>query len=206
MRKCSIGCLSLILLILCSCSAGPVYIAKNESQAIKHVYSDPSLQKLYEANVDLLGDIYVRYSASHVAIVPDGIGFTPLNDQNNQRLQYLAVNVRPSELYFDGSSTKAENRFSYALQQVPRYMKLIKSKDLDREGVQGLAFGLYWPVRDFSQCQEYGGYIEYLQVYLEKGDAQDVLDGRRDYIDALTNAEVITSLGLQPARNVRPVF
>ena len=203
MKKCCIG---FLLFILCSCAAGPVYIAKNESEGIKHVYNETTLQKLYDQNVDLLKDIYFRYSASHVGIVPDGIGFTPLNDENNQRLLYLMVYVRPPEISFDGNTTKAENRFSYAIQQVLRFMKLITSKDLDRDDVEGLAFGLYWPVRDFSQCDQYGGYIEYLQVFFKKGDAEDVLDGRRDYIDALADAEVITSLDLQPARDVRPVF
>ena len=120
--------ITLLLFILCSCSAGPVYIAKNESEGIKHVYNESKLQKLYEQNVDLLRDIYFRYSASHVGIAPDGIGFTPLNDENNQRLHYLMVYVRPPEISFDGNTTKAEDRFSYALQQVPRYMKLIKSR------------------------------------------------------------------------------
>jgi hypothetical protein len=194
------------MFIFCSCVSGPVYIAKNESESIKRIYEDPKLQRLYDKNVDLLKDIYMRCSASHVGIAPDGIGFTPLKDENNQKLYYLMVYVRPSEISFDGNTTKAENRFSYVLQQVPKYMKLIKSKDLDRDDIGGLAFGIYWPVKDFSKCSQYGGYIEYLYVFFKKAGAQDVLDGRRDYKEALVDTEVITSLELQPAKNVRPVF
>ena len=85
-------------------------------------------------------------------------------------------------------------------------MKIIKGSDLNRKDIAGLAFGVYWPVRDFSQCQKNGGFIEYLYVYLKKGDAQDVLAGRRDYMDVLNDAEIYTSWNLQPAKSVRPVF
>jgi hypothetical protein len=116
------------------------------------------------------------------------------------------THIRPAEISFDVNTTKPEQRFSYALLEVPRYLKLLKSKDLERDGIEGLAFGIYWPVRDFSQCQENGGFIEYLYVYLKKDDAQDILDGRIDYKTALIDSEVITSLDLKPTKSVRPVF
>ena len=71
-------CVVFLMFIFCSCVSGPVYIAKNESESIKRIYEDPKLQRLYDKNVDLLKDIYMRCSASHVGIAPDGIGFTPL--------------------------------------------------------------------------------------------------------------------------------
>ena len=196
----------LMLFILCSCAAGPVWMAKNESEAIKTVYGDTKSQELFNKNTDLFKDIYFRYSTSHINFYNEGIGITTLKDEKNNILHYLMVYIRPAEISFDGNTTKPEQRFSYVLLEVPRYLKLLKSKDLERDGIEGLAFGIYWPVRDFSRCQENGGFVEYLYVYLNKDDAQDILDGRRDYKTALVDSEVITSLNLQPAKSVRPVF
>ena len=196
----------LMLFIFCSCAAGPVYMAKNESESIKRVYGDAKSQELFDKNTDLFKDIYLRYSASHINIYTDGIGITTLKDQNNKNHHYLMTYIRPAAISFDGNTTKPEERFSYALLEAPKYLKLIKSNDLERDGIEGLAFGIYWPVRDFSQCQENGGFIEYLYVYLKKDDAQDILNGRKDYKTTLAYSEVITSLDLKPALSVRPVF
>jgi len=198
--------LLLMLFILCSCAAGPVYMAKSESESIKSLYGDAKSQELFDKNTNLFKDIYLRYNASHINFSKEGIGVTTLNDDKNHTLRYLMVYIRPPEISFDGNTTKPEERFSYALLEVPRYLKLLKSRDLDRSGIEGLAFGIYWPVRDFSRCQENGGFIEYLYVYLNKDDAQDILDGKKDYKKTLAYAEVITSLDLQPAKSVRPVF
>jgi hypothetical protein len=195
-----------MLFIFCSCAAGPVYMAKNESESIKRVYGDTKSQELFDKNTDLFKDIYLRYSTSHINIYNDGIGITTLKDNKNKTLHYLMAYIRPAEISFDGNTTKPEQRFSYALLEVPRYLKLMKSNDLERNGIEGLAFGIYWPVRDFSQCQSNGGFIEYLYVYLTKDDAQDILAGRKDYKTTLVYSEVITSLDLQPAKSVRPVF
>jgi hypothetical protein len=198
--------LFLMLFIFCSCAAGPVYVAKNESESIKRVYGDAKSQELFDKNTDLFKDIYLRYSTSHINFYNEGIGITTLKDEKNKALHYLMVYIRPPEISFDGNTTKPEERFSYALLEVPRYLKLIKNKDLDRTGIEGLAFGIYWPVRDFSRCQENGGFIEYLYVYFTKDDAQDILDGKKDYKKTIVNSEVITSLDLKPAQSVRPVF
>jgi len=195
-----------MLFIFCSCVAGPVYVAKNESESIKHDYGDIQSQDLFNKNIDLFKDIYLRYNMSHINIYNEGIGITTLNDNKNHTLRYLMVYIRPPEISFDMNTTKPEQRFSYALLEMPRYLKLMKSNDLDRDGIEGLAFGIYWPVRDFSQCQSNGGFIEYLYVYLDKDDAQDFLNGRRDYKTTLAYSEVITSLDLKPAKSVRPVF
>jgi hypothetical protein len=196
----------LMLFIFCSCAAGPVFVAKNEAESIKRVYGDAKSQELFDKNTDLFKDIYLRYSTSHINIYNDGIGITTLKDNKNKTLHYLMAYIRPAEISFDGNTTKPEQRFSYALLEVPRYLKLMKSNDLERNGIEGLAFGIYWPVRDFSQCQSNGGFIEYLYVYLTKDDAQDILAGRKDYKATLVYSEVITSLDLKPAKSVRPVF
>ncbi len=196
----------ILLFTFCSCAAGPVWVAKNESESIKSSYLDGKSQVLYNKNTDLFRDIYSRYNASRINFYKEGIGVATLKDEKNNMHHYLMVNIRPSEIFFDGNTTKPEQRFSYALLEVPRYMKLLKDRDLDREGFEGLAFGIYWPVRDFSQCQDNGGFIEYLYVYFGKNDAQEILAGRKDYKQALAFAEVFTSLDLKPAQSVRPVF
>jgi hypothetical protein len=191
--------LSLMLFMFCSCAAGPVWVAKNESESIKRIYGDTKSQELFDKNTDLFKDIYLRYSTSHINIYNEGLGIATLRDLNNNTHHYLMAYIRPAAISFDGNTTKPEERFSYALLQVPQYLKFIKSQDLERDGIEGLAFGVYWPVRDFSQCQENGGFIEYLYVYLRKDDAQDILDGKKDYKTILADSEVITSLDLKPA-------
>lgn len=195
-----------LLFAFCSCAAGPVYIAKNESEAIKNTYNDQRSQALYNTNAEFFKELYLRYTTAQTGIYKDGIGITILNDEKSEKLHYIKVYVRPAEISFDGNSSTSEQRFSHALQQIPRYMKLIKSREIDRDDIEGLAFGIYWPVRDFSQCNQYGGFVEYVHVFFRKVDAQDILDGRRGYQEALVDAEVITSLDLKPAINVRPVF
>jgi hypothetical protein len=191
---------------LCSCAAGPIFVAKTESDAITRTYNDQRSQELYNTNAEFFRELYLRYTAAHIGMYKDGVGIAILNDEKSEKLHYIKVYVRPAEISFDGSSSTPEQRFSHALQQIPLYMKLIKSRDLDRKDIEGLAFGIYWPVRDFSQCNQYGGFVEYINIFFRKVDAQDILDGRREYQDALVDAEVITSLDLKPAKNVRPVF
>jgi|WetSurSiteA1Bulk_404760.scaffolds.fasta_scaffold82390_1 hypothetical protein len=198
--------LLLMLFLFCSCAAGPVWVAKNESESIKSMYLDGKSQELFNKNTDLFKDIYHRYNTSHINFYNEGIGITTLKDDKNNVLHYLMTYIRPAEISFDGNTTKPEERFSYALLEVPRYLKLMKSKDLQRDGIEGLAFGIYWPVRDFSQCNKNGGFIEYLYVYLKKDDAQNILDGKINYQRAIADAEVVTSLDLKPAKSVRPVF
>jgi hypothetical protein len=192
----------------CATGTGTVYIAKTESESIESTYKDPRAQSLHQKNSDLIRDIYWRLIQSNVGIYRRGIGITTLTDQNNEQLHYLMINIRPSEVYFDENTTKPEDRFSRVLMtELPKYLKFIKSSDLDRDDIKGLAFGIYWPVRDYSQCNTYGGFIEYIHVYFSKNDAQDILEGRRPYADSLTeDVEIITSLDLKPAKSVRPVF
>ncbi len=192
----------------CATGTGTVYIAKTESESIESTYKDPRVQSLHQKNSDLIRDIYWRLIQSNVGIYRRGIGITTLTDQNNKQIHYLMVNIRPSDVYFDENSTKPEGRFSHVLMTAfPKYLQFIKSSDLDRDDIEGLAFGIYWPVRDYSQCNTYGGFIEYIHVYFRKNDAQDILEGRVPYADSLKeDVEIITSLELKPAKSVRPVF
>lgn len=204
-----IAAVSLVFFLFgCAGGTGAVYVAKTESESIKSTYEDPRVQSLHHKNTDLVRDIYLRFIQSNVGIYRGGIGITTLTDQNNNKLHYIMVNIRPSDVYFDENTTKSEGRFSHVLMTAfPKYLKFMKSSDLDRDDIEGLAFGIYWPVRDYSQCNTYGGFIEYIHIYFRKNDAQDVIEGRRPYADSLTeDVEIITSLDLKPAKSVRPVF
>jgi hypothetical protein len=71
------------------------------------------------------------------------------------------------------------------------------------DGVDGLAFGVYWPVRDLSQCDTYGGFLEYTIIYFHKDDFVSLIEKRATLSEAVENAEVVTSLARKPARSVR---
>jgi hypothetical protein len=201
----------LILVILfgflCSCAAGPIYIAKNQTESIKVSYNNAKLQKLYEENEKLLKEIYLRLSNSNVNIYMDGIGLTILNDEKKEQLHYIMMNIRPSEIVFNEITTKPDQRFSTVLQTYfPKYLNFIKKEDLNRDDIEGLALGIYWPVRDYSQCNQYGGFVEYIHIYFTREDVFDFLDRRKTFTEVVNDSEVITSLNLQPAKSVRPQF
>ena len=155
----------LVVSLCCSCAAGPVYVAKNETESIRTVYDDPQLSKLYIENENLFREIYRRFNNLKVNIYKEGIGLTMLSNVKNEKLRYLMINIRPPEIVFDESSTKQDQRFSRVLTvSYPKYLNYIKKEDLKRDGIEGLELGLYWPVRDYSRCDTYGGFIEYIQM------------------------------------------
>jgi len=197
----------ILFIFLCSCGTGAIHVAKNEAESYRTMYEDAQVQKLSKENEAFLREIYQRLSKSNINIYKEGIGITLLSDQNNEKLHYIMINIRPSEIAFNESTTTPEQRFSSVLQNsFPKYMKLIKKEDLDRNDIEGLALGIYWPVRDFSQCDTYGGFIEYIHIYFMKEDVLAMLDGKKNFIDVVQSSEVIASLNLKPAQNVRPVF
>jgi hypothetical protein len=197
----------ILLVFLCSCAAGTIHVAKNEAESYKTVYEDTQVNKLSKENETLLKDIYQRLRRSNVDIYKEGIGITLLSDQKNEKLHYIMVNIRPSEISFNEQATNPEQRFSYVLQNYfPKYLKYIKKDDLDRDDIEGLALGIYWPVRDFSQCNTYGGFIEYIHIFFTREDVWDMLDGKKNFVDVVQGSEVIASLNLKPAQNVKPVF
>jgi hypothetical protein len=182
-------------------------MAKSQSESIKTSYGDAKLNKLYTDNESLLKGIYARLNNSNVNIYKEGIGLTILNDDKNKNLHYIMMNIRPPEIVFDEKATKPEQRFSNVLgTYFPKYLNYIKKEDLNRDDIEGLALGIYWPVRDYSQCNQYGGFVEYIHIYFDREDVFDFLDRRKTFAETVNNAEVITSLDLQPAKSVRPVF
>ena len=199
--------IALLAFTVCACTPGPIYIAKDESDSVKKNYNDQHVQALFEKNAGLFKDIYARYNSSNVGIYQDGIGITTLEDTNKEKLHYVMAYVRPKEASFDVNATKPDDRLAKIIRDfVPKYIKTIKSRDLDADDIEGLAFGVYWAVRDHSQCDTYGGYIEYMYIFFPKSAAQSYLDGKLSLAEAIDQSEVMTSLELKPAKNIRPVF
>lgn len=197
----------LLAVLVVSCTPGPQYYAKSESDSIKTNYNDKHVQSLYESNSSLFKDIYNRYSSNDVGLYQDGIGITTLEDYDKQTLHYLMVYVRPKNASFDMNTTKPEQRVAAIIRDfVPKYMKMLNPRDLDKNDIEGLAFGIYWAARDHSQCDTYGGHIEYVYIFFPKNAAQNYLNGKMSLAEAIDQSEVMASTDLKPAKAIRPVF
>ena len=204
MKKCII---ILAALFLFSCSVGPVHVAKTEEESIKNSYSESQLNALYDKNKPLLHDIYTRVKSSNINIYREGIGFTSLGDNKNGRHYYLMVNIRPPEIVFDESSSKPEQRFSKVMgTYFEKYVSLVKKSDLDASGTEGVSLGVYWPVRDYSQCRENGGFIEYAIVHISKEDMSQISKGSKTFRQVASESDVLTSLDLKPAVHMKPSY
>jgi len=204
MKKCII---ILAVLFLFSCTVGPVQMAKTEQESIKNSYSESQLNALYDNNKPLLHDIYTRLRASNMNIYKEGIGFTTLGDNKNGRHYYLMVNIRPPEIVFDESSSKPEQRFSKVMgTYFEKYVSLVKKSDLEASGTEGLSLGVYWPVRDYSQCRENGGFIEYAIVHISKEDMSQISAGNKTFKQVASETDVVASLDLKPAVHMKPVY
>jgi hypothetical protein len=203
MRSLIVGFI-LCALVSCSTTAGPVLVAKTDSEAIKSTYQDPKLSELSEKYRQTLTDIYKRYQAADIGIYPNGIGFTSLKDLQGNVRYYLLVEVRPRDIVFGQDETKPKERFAEVYQHhFETNLRHMKADDLDMEGIDGLAFAVYWPVRDYSRCGQYGGFIEYATIYFSKEDFVDMTQKTMTLSEAVENAEVITSLGRKPPRAVK---
>ncbi len=199
--------LVIAVFLFASCGSGPVYMAKTEAEGVKATYSDKALQDAYGQHRALLRDIYARFVAAKVDPYKEGIGFTTIRETKGQGQVYLMVLLRPADLVFDEGKTKPQERLSAVLSQgFDRYLTYMKKDDVNFPDISGLAFGLYWPVRDFSQCDTYGGFIEYAIVYIPKADLFAIKNGVRTFQEVAENAEVHVSLELKPAQSVKPVF
>ncbi len=197
----------LLALFVWSCGAGPVHVAKTEKESIKDSYSEAQLRILYDKNKPLLRDIYTRLKSSKVDIYKEGIGFTTLKDEEDVRHYYLMVKVRPSEVVFDEGATKPEQRFSKVMgTYFEKYFNLVNRTDIERSGAEGLCLGIYWPVRDYSQCKDNGGFIEYIIVYLSREDLTAVYEGYKSFDEVASDAEIIASLGMKAPQHMRPVY
>jgi hypothetical protein len=115
------------------------------------------------------------------------------------------VKIRPQEIMYKEMKCTSAERFSEVLQKyAPKYLKYMKTSDLNIKSIEGLTFGVYWPVRDV--CDTYGGFIEYIEFYTPTQFVNEFLDGKITFQEMLLDSEVITSLDQGPATNVKPVF
>lgn len=194
--------LAIFLCAVVACT-GPIHVAKTENDGIKTAYQDPELSDLSQKYQPVLKEIYERYQTAGVDVYPNGIGFTSVLDQEGKNHHYLLVQVRPRDIMFGEVQTKPRDRFVEVYKhQFEKNLRLMKPGDL-RDGVEGLAFGVYWPVRDLSQCNTYGGFLEYTIIYFHKTDFIDLSAGNVTLTEAVENAEIVTSLDRKPAISIK---
>ncbi len=184
------------LLCLAACGQGPIYVAKNVNEGLKPNYQDPGTGKLAAQHQPVLNDIYQRYQAAQIDMYPGGLGFTTLTDgRTNTLYHYLMVQVRPRNITFGMLQTKPSQRFGEVFEHhFANDLRYIKPDDLKDEDVEGLAFAVHWPVRDLSQCDTYGGYVEYIMMYLSKSDVLQFLNHQMNFSELADRAEIMTSL------------
>lgn len=195
-----------ILSLFCflAACAGPVQVARNESEVIKTGYLDPGSKALSVKYGSVLKSIYAKYRLANVNFAKEGLGFTPLVDSSNQKFYYLKVQIRPANLNFDMNTTKGEERLRAVLKRyLEPALRMLNKDDVAHDDTEGVAFGMQWPVRDFSQCTTEGGFVEYLVAYISTNDFLSVLDGSTTLSDVLSDSEVIVSLDLKPEKSVQ---
>jgi hypothetical protein len=203
MKKTAVVCL---IVFLTGC-AGPVYVARNESESLKTAYQDPQLAALSAKYQGLEKEIYARYKRNNMGVSKEGLGFTSLMDNRGGKLHYLMVEIRPEEVNFDKNSTTGEQRLQLIVQ---RYfepnLRVMNRQDIAPSDIDGLAFGVTWAVRDFYQCDKYGGFVEYVIAYIDKNDFNAISDGSKTAPAVLGASEVITSLNLEPPKPIKLRF
>ena len=182
---------------------GPVQVAKNEAETLKSGYQDPELAALSQKHSSLLSSIYAKYRLNKTSFAKGGLGFTSLTDASGKKLRYLLVEVR-QDINFDKNKTTGQQRLQLILQ---RYfepsLRVLNKEDVALDDIDGLAFGVSWPVRDFYQCDTAGGFVEYLIAYINKEDFFSILDGSETVSRVLGKSEVIVSLDLAPPKSIR---
>ncbi len=197
--------LSSLFCLLISCS-GPVFVAKNEQEGIRASYQDPKLTELSAKNRDALADIYRRYQLAGVDVYPNGIGFSALSDRNGRTYYYLLVDVRPRDITFGEGVTNSTKRFSEVFNRhLEKNLRFVREEDLRKTGADGLAFAVHWPVRDLSQCDKYGGFLEYVMLYVSKGDFSSFMNGESTFAEMTDRAEVYTSLDRKSPEAIKVV-
>jgi hypothetical protein len=82
-------------------------------------------------------------------------------------------------------------------------VRVLSKEDVAPDDINGLAFGVTWPVRDFTQCDTAGGFVEYVLAYVSKSDFFSILDGSETVSSVLSNSEVVTSLDLAPPKSIK---
>jgi hypothetical protein len=198
--------LSFVLLLTGSLAActGHVNLAKTPAEGLKTGYNDPELVALSQKYNGSLKEIYARYTSKGMGVAKEGLGFTSLSDKSGRRVYYLFVETHHEECNFDKNTTTGQQRLQVVLQ---RYfepeLRVLTKKDIASDDISGLAFGVAWAVRDFYQCDKYGGFVEYVIAYISKSDFYAIVDGTKTVNSVLANSEVITSLDLQPATSIK---
>lgn len=197
--------LLVIIFFLNSCASGPIYMAQKEAEAIKTNYQSLELRRLHIENERVLRDIYNRFMNLKTYFVKEGLGIMAIKGEKDVLRYYLMVCIRPSEIRFDVNKTDERIRFSQIVYvYLPKYLTYIKKHDISN--LDGLTFGIYWPVRDSSQCMDYGGFIEYAHFNIPKEELYALLDGKKDIREVLKGSEIITSFNLEPPKSVRIEF
>ena len=194
----------LVCLVLVSCAMGPVQVAKNESEVFKTNYEDPDLARVYKMNEEALRNIYLIYKKAGVDFYYDGIAVIGLKAiGGGMQDHYASIKIRPAAIVFDRAASEPEKwreRLTrITRQEFPKYIRYLKKSDLQFKDIEGLAFGIYWPLRDYTQCDTYGGCIEYAIIYLSNQDVADVIDGTRPFLDVARQGRVVASFNRQPA-------
>jgi hypothetical protein len=195
-----------VLCFLASCAAGPEFLAKTENEGVRTSYQDPKLDELATQNQEKLKDIYYRYQLAKIDVYPQGIGFVTLSDDRGKKHYYLLVDVRPRDIKFGMGQTTSQERFSEVIgRHFEKNLRLVGEGDMGMKGIEGLAFAVHWPVRDLSQCDSHGGFLEYAMVYFPKARFVSLKQGKTTFSDVLKDAEVITSLDMKDPTAVRVV-
>lgn len=201
-----IGLFVCILLVSCT---GPVQVAKNEHEVFKTTYDDPELARVYHEDEAPLHDIYQRYHNAGIDFYYDGVAVVGLKDPTGKTEDhYLSIKIRPAEIVFERDVSDPDKwpvRFKRIThQEFPKYIKYLKESDLMKlKDIQGVAFGIYWPLRDYTQCDKYGGCIEYAIIYLTTKDVADILSGARPFLDIAKERHLVASFNLRPAETVK---
>lgn len=194
-----------LALFLMSCSHSP-NIAYSDMEGIKGKYEDPRLAALNSKYQSSLQDIFARYRQSGIDIYKEGIGFAKLSDRDGQTYYYLMVLVKPSEIAFDGAKTTPDQRLAAIMNRhFGPNLRYLDLRDLQKDEIDGVAFGVYWPVRDFNECSKYGGFLEYAVAYIKKSDVISFLGKTASFSEIAKDAEIVTSQGLKDPVPIRLV-
>jgi hypothetical protein len=179
-------------------------LAKTENEGIRTSYNDPKLAELTSENHQKLQNIYQRYNQAKIDVYPHGIGFVNVPDNLGKKHYYLLVDVRPRNIKFGMGQTTPKERLNEVIQRhFEKNLRLVGEEDIGMNGVEGLAFAVHWPVRDLSQCDSHGGYLEYAMIYFPKSRFVSLKQGKKKFSDVLRETDVITSLGMKDAAVVR---
>ena len=183
-----------------------VFKSKDEGDAQRTDYSDSSLARTANQHHDLFTEIYKRCQQAGIDVVPKGMGFVSVTDEGGKKYSYLLVEIRPPHIVFNEKNTSADSRFNEVSQnQFENSLEIMKAEDLQSPTIDGLAFSIYWPVRDYAKCDQNGGFLEYITIYFSKKDFINLKNRSISFRDAVANSIVTASLELKPARTMKVV-